>query len=196
VAHLVSNLTGYDCLAEDVQAVLDSLIPKEAELQSRSGEWYLMRILPYRTLGNAIEGAVVTFVDVTARKRAEEALRLADQRLALIVRGSHDAIAMQDLDGRILAWNPGATRLYGWTEAEALTMNMRELIAPPLRDQAQEVVRRLSQAEILEPYRTQRIDKAGRTVNVALTATAVVNAAGDVYAIATTERRVEGEADA
>ena len=69
VGHIVSNLIGYNRLVDDVQTVLDSLTPQDAEVQTRSGAWYLMRIRPYRTLGNVIEGAVITFVDITERKR-------------------------------------------------------------------------------------------------------------------------------
>jgi two-component system, chemotaxis family, CheB/CheR fusion protein len=46
-------------------------------------------------------------------------------------------------------------------------------------------------AEVLEPYRTQRITKDGRTLEVMLTASALVNATGEVYAIATTERQIK-----
>jgi two-component system CheB/CheR fusion protein len=75
VGHIVSNLAGYDRLVGDVQAVLDSLIPRDVEVQTRAGAWYLLRIRPYRTLENVIEGAVITFTDITALKRAEAALR-------------------------------------------------------------------------------------------------------------------------
>jgi two-component system CheB/CheR fusion protein len=87
VAHIVSNLAGYDRLPEDVQAVLDGLIPKELEVQTRSGEWYAMRILPYRTLDNVIEGAVITFVDISEAKKAQEALRESEARLRQIAGG-------------------------------------------------------------------------------------------------------------
>jgi two-component system CheB/CheR fusion protein len=46
----------------------------------------------------------------------------------VVVRDASDAITVQDLEGRTLAWNPGAQRLYGWTEAQALQMNVRERI--------------------------------------------------------------------
>jgi two-component system CheB/CheR fusion protein len=108
----------------------------------------------------------------------------------VVVRDAHDAITVQDLEGRILAWNPGAERMYGWSEAEALAMNISDLIPEGQRDEALNKVRQQSQAEILEPYRMQRIAKDGRIVEVALTATALVNESGEAYAIATTERKV------
>jgi two-component system CheB/CheR fusion protein len=70
VTHIVSNLVGYDRIASDLRSVLDTLVPRELDVQSHTGEWYSMRILPYRTLDNVTEGAVLTFVNVTATKEA------------------------------------------------------------------------------------------------------------------------------
>ena len=123
-------------------------------------------------------------------KKTREALQKANDllRLAVVVRDAHDAITVQDLEGRIIAWNPGAVRVYGWSEAEALSMNIRDRTPKGLREEELAMVLKLSRAEILEPYRTQRIAKDGRIVKVWLTATALVNEAGQMYAIATTER--------
>jgi two-component system CheB/CheR fusion protein len=193
VGHIVSNLLGYDSLVADVRAVLDSLVPKEVEVQTQTGTWYLLRIRPYRTLENVIEGAVITFTDITEIKKAQAALRESEdlRRLAVVVRDAQDAITVQDLEGRILAWNPGAERMYGWSEAEALAMNIRHLIPENRREEALAVLRQLSRVEEIEPYRMQRIAKDGRLIEVWLTATALVNDSGGVYAIATTERRVQ-----
>jgi len=131
------------------------------------------------------------FFEITEMKKAREALREAEKlrRLAVVVRDAHDAITVQDLEGRILAWNPTAERLYGWSEAEALAMNIRDLIPESRRAEASTIVQQLSRADVLEPYRVQRLAKDGRIVEVWLTATALVNEAGEeVYAIATTER--------
>lgn len=193
VGHIVPNLVGYRSLVADSQAVLDTLVPKEVDVQTTEGKWYTMRILPYRTLDNVIEGAVITFVEITEMVRAREALLKANEllRLAVVVRDAFDAITVQDLEGRTLAWNPGAVRMYGWNEAEALAMNVRDRTPPALREQALARVHQLGQAEILEPYRTQRITKDGALVEVWLTSTALVNEAGQMYAIATTERMKE-----
>jgi two-component system CheB/CheR fusion protein len=194
VSHIVSNLVGYDRLVADVREVLDTLAPKSVDVESTNGKWHTMRILPYRTLDNVIEGAVISFIEITETVQAREALHKASEllRLAVVVRDAHDAITVQDLDGRILAWNPGATRMYGWTEAEALQMNVRQRIPEPLRAEALETLHRLSQSEVLEPYRTQRIDKGGALMSVSIVSTALLDESGRIYAIATTERSAAG----
>jgi len=172
--------------------VLDTLIPKEVEVQSLNGLWYLLRILPYRTLENVIEGAVITFVDITMIRQLKEALRESEGlcRLAVVVRDSNDAILIQSLSGQIHAWNPGAERLYGWSESEALQMNIKEMIPEDHRKEALEIIHRLARAEILEPFRTQRIAKNHRIIDVSVTVTALVNENGDPYAVATTEKEI------
>ncbi|MGE4073014.1 MAG: PAS domain-containing protein [Lysobacterales bacterium] len=192
ISHIVSNMVGYDTLVADVQAVLNTLVPKCLDVRTRNGSWHTMRILPYRTLDNVIEGAVISFMDITETVRTREALHKANEllRLAVVVRDAHDAITVQDLDGRILAWNPGAVRMYGWSEAEALGMNVRERIPEALREKALATLRQLSQAEVLEPYRTERISKQGTVVAVSIISTALVNEFDQIYAIATTERSI------
>ena len=190
VGHIVMNLANYDTLVPDVQVVLNTLIPKEVDVLTAKGKSYTLRIRPYRTLENVIEGAVITFVEITDMVHTREALRKANEmmRLAVVVRDAFDAITVQDLDGRIIAWNPGAVRLYGWTELQALGMNVRDRIPAGLHQQALEQVFQLSQAETLEPYQTQRVAKDGSIKEVSLTSTALVNASGLMYAISTTER--------
>ena len=193
VAHIVSNLVGYTTLVQDLQEVLTTLIPKEVELQAFDGKRYSMRIRPYRTVENVIEGAVISFVDITKMFDIRDALHQANDllRLAVVVRDAHDAITVQDLAGRILAWNPGAVRMYGWSEAEALLMNVHDRIPQNLRSGALAKLVQLGQAEVLEPYRSQRIAKDGSVVEVSIISTALLNETGQLYAIATTERSIQ-----
>jgi two-component system CheB/CheR fusion protein len=190
VAHIVSNLVGYSALVEDVRAVLRNLIPKALEVQTANHAWYALHIQPYRTLDNVIEGAVISFENITEMVRTRDALEKANDllRLAVVVRDSHDAITVQDLEGRTLAWNPGAVRLYGWSEAQALRMNVRERIPMALRDDALATLASLSRAEVLQPYLTQRLTQASVVLDVSIISTALIDAAGKMYAIATTER--------
>lgn len=81
VGHIVSNLINYDSLVADIQAVLKNLMPKEVDVQTIELKWYTMRMLPYRTLDNVIEGAVITFVDITEMVAIREALRRANEQV-------------------------------------------------------------------------------------------------------------------
>jgi len=195
VGHIVSNLLGYDHLVEDIKEVLDSLTSKDVEVQTKNGAWYLLRIRPYRTLENVIQGAVATFTDITEIKQAKEILKESEamRRLAVIVRDSSDIITLQDLKGNILAWNPKAESRYGWSEAKVLTMNVTTMIPENKREEEFAKLNKLIGAEILEPYQTQRLTMDGRVVEVGLTATALINETGEVYAIATTEREIKSE---
>ena len=190
VGHIVSNLVDYNRLVEDVQTVLDTLISKEIDVQTVESKWFRMRIQPYRTLNNVIEGAVITFFDITETKKSQETIAKVNalSRLAVVVRDTCDCMTVQNLDGDILAWNPAAEKMYGWTEAEALTMNVRGLIPKELQKEELSKVQQLSETAILEPYSTQRICKNSEIVTVSMISTALINETGKMYAIATTER--------
>jgi len=178
VGHIVSNLIDYDRLEADVKQVLDTLIPIETEVQTKSGAWHLMRIRPYRTLDNVIEGAVLTFVDITARRRADDALR----RMLVIMRDATDAIMVYDLAGRILAWNRGAERMYGWKEAEALNMNIGDFLSPNRAAESTSFLQQLEPGQMVELQTAQRVTKAGQVVDVHLT---VVKLVGELWELTT-----------
>ena len=189
VAHLVPNLVGYHSLVADTKEVLDTLVPKETEVETSEGKFYTLRIQPYRTLENVIEGAVISFIDITTMVQTREELRKANDmlRLAVVIRDAHDAITVQDLEGSTRAWNPAAARMYGWTEAEALQMNFRNRIPAGLHEEELAKLQLLARGEVLPAYPSSRLTKDHRVLAVEVTATALVDAAGKVYAIATTE---------
>ena len=196
IGHLVPNLVGYSRLVADAQEVLDTLAVKEIDVLTQDGKSYRMHIQPYRTLESVIEGVVLTFVDITELKQTEEALRNAVNgllRLAVVVHDAHDALTVQDLAGRTIAWNPGAARLYGWSEAEARLLNVRDRIPQPLRSDEAAKAQALGCGEILAPYNTRRVTKDAAVLDVCVTATALVNEAGQPFAIATTEHPVTPE---
>jgi two-component system CheB/CheR fusion protein len=65
----------YDNLVKDARAVIAELTPVRREVRSRKGRWYDLRMRPYRTVDDKIDGVVITFVDVTERKAMEERLK-------------------------------------------------------------------------------------------------------------------------
>ncbi len=79
----------------------------------------------------AVKGIVGIIFDVSERKRIEEAVRVSEERLQLVLNSAQDAIIMIDGDGNICVWNDAAVRTFGFTAQEVLGKNLHELLAPP-----------------------------------------------------------------
>jgi two-component system, chemotaxis family, CheB/CheR fusion protein len=102
----------YDGLADAARTVLSSLVPLEYEVHSRSGRWYSMRIRPYRTIDDRIDGVVATFVDMTA-------LREAELRLETLVQGIPQLV-WRAVDNGLWTWaSPQWTRYTGQSEPDS-----------------------------------------------------------------------------
>jgi two-component system CheB/CheR fusion protein len=113
----------YEHLVKDAEEVIAHLTPIRREVRSRDGRWYDLRLRPYRTVDDKIDGVVITFVDVTERLQVEQALRESEQTLRQdkrLVEISHDPIFIWDFDDGIVEWNRGSEELYGYSRAEAL----------------------------------------------------------------------------
>jgi two-component system CheB/CheR fusion protein len=80
LSDLTTSLTHID-LSADIDQVLAKLERVEREIETRDKHWHLVRIAPYRTVDDRIDGVVLTFVDITARKKMEDALRATGHRL-------------------------------------------------------------------------------------------------------------------
>jgi hypothetical protein len=124
--------------------------------------------------------------DVTERRRATE----AQNRLASIVRSSHDAIVGKSLDGLITSWNPGAQRLYGYPAEEIVGRPAEVLFAPEERAREAEILARIGRGERVDQYQTRRIRKDGTTVTVLLSMSPIADAAGQILGVATVSRDI------
>ena len=117
----ITHRLNYMSLADDAATAFLTLKGIDREVRSSSGRWFIARLLPYRTVDDRIEGTVLTFIDITARREAEEKFRAGEERMRLVAESTRDyAIFTFDLDGLITSWNPGAVRIFGWSEDEAL----------------------------------------------------------------------------
>jgi two-component system CheB/CheR fusion protein len=100
-------------LLDDSRAVLQRLIPVETEIRSHSGRWYLRRTLPYRTSENRIEGVVITFIDIGARKRAEQDVLAAQERTRAVLEQMPAAVLLVDApSGKVTFANQSAADLF------------------------------------------------------------------------------------
>lgn len=102
------------------------------------------------------------------------------QRLASIIESSQDAIVSKDLNGIITSWNKGAERLFGYTGEEAIGRSVTILIPENQMDEEPAILGRIRRAERVEPYETVRRRKDGTFVDILLTVSPIVNAAGQV----------------
>jgi PAS domain S-box-containing protein len=109
------------------------------------------------------------------------------RRLATVVRDSNDAITIQDFEGQIIAWNHGAELMYGYSEEEALGMNIGRLTPLDREAEQKEFTRRLIAGEAVTSFETQRVAKDGRILDVWLTVTKLVDDTGKPVGIASTE---------
>ena len=110
---------------------LQQLRTVERSISSQDGQQFLARVLPYRTSQDKIGGAVLTFVDVTKLRAAEDMVTVAEERVRDAIAASKDfAVITTDASGAISAWNEGATAIFGH-EASAVLGAPIDLIFTP-----------------------------------------------------------------
>ncbi|MGL4960251.1 MAG: CheR family methyltransferase [Inquilinus sp.] len=185
ITDIVTRLT-YEALARDVSRVLRTLTRLEHEVALADGSGsYIMRILPYRTVDNVINGVVITFIDITERKRNEEALA----RLAAIIANSQEAIIGTSPDGTITSWNAGAERMYGYLADEAIGRPLSFLSVHNRSGELRQILDRLKRPPVQPSVvETERLTKDGRRIFVSYNASPIRNAAGKLVAVAVVER--------
>src|SRR5208283_615246 len=126
-----SNYPEEDCpmYASRVKAV-DSHVEDEVLWRKDGSSFPVDYFSSPITKDGTVEGAVVTFRDITERKRAEDELKKSEEITHTITDFANDAITMMDNKGNISYWNPAAELILGYTSAEAIGRNLHELITP------------------------------------------------------------------
>jgi two-component system CheB/CheR fusion protein len=179
-------------LEKRVREVIDTLIPQTIELQDHAGHWYSLRLRPYLTRDDRVDGAVMAFIGIDSIKDAARLREILqqEQRLALVVRNSSDAVILQDFTGSIQAWNHRATELYGYSEVEALSLNAEDLIAPDDRANMKLIFERLKSGQEIPPCESHRKAQDGHIFKVWVTVSALIDETRGAFAIVMTEKSI------
>ncbi len=193
LADIRLNLDGLPDLEPLLTAVLATGSVNELEVRDKHDRWYSLRLCPYRTLENKIDGAVVLLVDVDAVKRAEQAMAY----LGAIVASSDDAIVSKDLDSVITSWNNGAERLFGYAAEDVIYKPIALLIPADRVDEEPGILERIRRGETVDHYETVRERKDGSRVDISMTVSPIKEAAGrivgtaDIFRDITERKRTE-----
>ena len=173
---------------EGICASHQQVIPAESYVTLPSRE-RLKHISQLQQKAHALER------ELHRRRSAERSLAL----LAAVVESSDDAIISKTPDGRILSWNAGAIRLFGYRPEEVIGKPITVIIPPECHQEEQHVLERLRRGERIEHFETVRVAKDGHHVQVSVTLSPVRDANGSVIGASKiardiTERRRADEA--
>jgi two-component system CheB/CheR fusion protein len=159
----LTNRLGYPELSSDAQTVLDRLIPVEREVADETGRWYLTRVLPYRSPQDRIEGVVITFLDIDARKKAESKVQQGVERLRKMVSVDVVGILIFNEQGTLIDSNETYQRMSGYSKEEISsgTLTWRAMTPPEYVAISEEQMRKVSETGRIGPYEKEYIHKDG-----------------------------------
>lgn len=163
ISHIATNLK-YEKFIEDAEEVLRTLVYKEVELQTKDGIWYQMRILPYRTSSNMIDGLVITFSHIHKIKTAYEEIHKLNQDIQLareysdnIIDTVRDSLLILDKDLKVLSANRSFYKLFNTVSEKTVGKFIYDLDdknwdIPKLRNLLEQI---LSQHNHFEDYEVE-----------------------------------------
>ena len=173
----ITSKLDYGDIIRDVEHVQRTLGVVEREVQPKSElSTFLLRIRPYRTRDNRLDGVVLTFMDLSEMKAVQQ----TKNHLASIVQSSDDAIISVDLDGIITTWNVGSVPALGYTADEAIGMSVTALLPPDRENEEPGILMGVGAGKHIDRYETVRRCKDGSLVDILLTVSPVKNAHGAI----------------
>ena len=125
----VSDLD-YPDLADDALEVLRTLVFIQKQISTRDGRWFSIRIMPYRTHDDRIDGLVITFINISDLKQMEVKLQDTEQINLMFMNSASNVFIKLSTDLKILEFNPKAEQFFGKKRADAKDQNFIRLLIP------------------------------------------------------------------
>jgi two-component system, chemotaxis family, CheB/CheR fusion protein len=126
---LVSQLQ-YPELADDAMEVLRTLVFIQKQIPARNNQWFSIRIMPYRTFDDRIDGLVITFINLSDLKQVELKLHETEQMNRSLLISSSGSIIKLSTDGKIQEFNPEAEKFFGKHRKEVLEQKFIQILVP------------------------------------------------------------------
>ncbi len=124
ISDFTHRLVNHPGLGQDSAEVLADLLPREYEVRSDADRWYLLRIRPYRTVEDKIEGVVVTFIDITERRQTENDLLESERRFQLAREANSLGIIDYNAEADELWFDARCRELWGLGKADPVTLDV------------------------------------------------------------------------
>lgn len=164
IAHISHNVDSPDLL-EKVTAICEGGEPIEREVQTRNGQWLLMRILPYKENDRAAAGVVLTFTDIQELKKANERRLRSEQRFRRMFELNVIGVMFTDCSGNVVEANSAFLTMLGYSNDD-LPLE-RDQIVPTEEREAEQSSRRVVEAlGLTTPWESERVRKDGTRVPV------------------------------
>lgn len=158
----------------------------ERRHQKKDGSVIWVEVVLHPLMWQGCTACMAVVQDITTRREAETSVN----RLAAIVNSSHDSIVGWNAAKQITSWNPGAERLYGWTEKEMLGRSVSELVPDECWEETQSICANLKAGQSIELPDTLRLHKEGHRLEVWVSTSPIVDASGVVVGASTITRDI------
>jgi two-component system CheB/CheR fusion protein len=163
-------------LASDALEVLRTLVLVQKQIPTRDGRWFFIRIMPYRTLDDRIEGLVITFINITDLKQVEVKLHETEQMNRFLINSSSDIIIALSTDLKILEFSPEAEKFFAIKREDAVTRNFIQMFVPePVRKKSEKDLNKLLNELPGSKFKMQVIATGGKMPEVEWSASVLQN---------------------
>ena len=164
-------------LAKLVTEVVDAISMREREVQDREGRWYSMRVRPYRTMDNKIDGAVMTFIDIDAAKRIHLELQREQTFTAAVLESAAALVMVTDMEGHIARFNLACRRLSEYSFEEVEGKPVWDVLVPPEEIEAvKQTYKELAEDRSAREHENHWVDRSGQRHLISWSSTLVTEA--------------------